>query len=580
MKTAFLKASKKFFNCIVSIEIKITFIIWCVFVEIMGRKIYFKTSNQYKVSEVQKLFSRYGVEIITQNNAKVFAKIKEHTTLVGKYGPLKHVQLEPVIHTSTLGYTICETGIFGTIEFSVYGYLDLTKKKDETFGFDSIFTVYNLHKTYSELSEDGLKISARDHVISMFIQKFLYRTMLGDWTFNPQKFSNPLELHRDPALLFQANPYINTEIAKQYGIYNMITHVLNSGIFFRASKNRRQNLYWFPGLNAGVPFVSKPKDPIHELVFFIHDIVHQAIPDLIYTGETDSVSRFIYIVYRLMSEAITLISADVFFVNSIIRSGFVYNTINDRKIYPVFEGMDISKLFFELLYANMIFCMFGDLSEFQKYHPDPESLKDYSSKYEKFFIQDFEWTRHNFDDMMNRSGCFTKWWNFVKGWSPEFSHSGGDEMITISQFREPELVALIEAKSYRQACDVIFERIMDLYIKPAFTQEHTLLDFSVRYDRTFRRYFMGQAMIFFRYPNDPILSVLNTRMLDPRPITIEDGTAIRNFYSDYIAKLRDISLLTEDDYATFIEIYPLFEPMIVSYDSEFNTNVPFVERIR
>lgn len=542
----------------------------------MNRVIYFKTTNDIKIKEANILFDRYGVKVVNvKPETKIYAEIEEHTSLVPKYGNvLKGLQLEPVINTSKLMYHVYfeNQTDFGMFESKVEGFLDFTKKQPDSFGFDSIFTIKTINKTFFELKQCGKKVSARNACLSKFIEKFLYRKTPADWTFNPQKYKVTLELHRDPWNFFSANKYVNNNIATQYGFMRMVKHVLNLGLFFRASQNRRQNLYWFPGLNAGIPFVSKPKDLIHELVFFIHDMVHQTIPDLIYTGEVDKISRFIYIIYRLMSEAITLVSADMFFVNSLLRSGFEYKTINERKIYPLFESMhldfDNQETFFDLLRANMIFCMLGDTTEFEKFQPDPNTLNDFKNKYEKFFIQDFDWTRHNFHDMKSHAQDFEKWWEGVKLWSPQYS-TNSSPMVTITDFKQmfPDIEPLIENKQYKDACLVIFDKILTMYVKPAFTDENKLLPFEIRYDRMFRRYMMGQAHIFYQYPDDSIFQYINGRMRDPTPISIDEGTTIRNFYNEYLQDLLRLSLITSDDYHTYSEIYPLFEPMILSYDN-------------
>lgn len=539
----------------------------------MPRVIYFKTSSEVKLNEVRKQFNRYGVQVVSTKPPEIFAKIKESTTLLGKYGPLKNVQLEPVIHRSVLIYAVGQQ--IGMLENSVSGYLDFTRAKDDAFGFDSIFVVDNIHKTYYELDS---KISARDHNISLFIEKFLYRTTLGDWKFNPQKFLKTLELERDPMTFFENNVHTNNIYAQKYGITNMIKHVINSGIFFRASMNRRQGLYWFPGLNSGIPFVSKPNDPIHELVFFIHDMGHQIIPDLIYTGETDDVSRFCYIVFRLLSESSTLIFADVFFVNSLLRAGFKYETIAARKIYPFFDSMgldfDNPAIFVELLCANAMFCMFGETTEFEKFNPDPAKLADYAKKYDNFFLQDFEWTCHNFDDMRQRAPAFSQWWQTVKTWATTTP-------ITITKFKElnPSVVDAILRKDYRDACMGIFNWILKEYILPTFMTSVCVHSAQTRYDRMFRRYMMGQAMIFTQYPNDHTLGAISARMNDSKPISFDEGVAMRNFYKNYVENLHKLSLITNDDCRTYSEIYPLFEPMIVSYDQRQALSVPFVERI-
>jgi hypothetical protein len=49
----------------------------------------------------------------------------------------------------------------------------------------------------------------------------------------------------------------------------------------------------------------------------VHDIFHHvACPDLLYDGSTDDLSKKVQIIHRMMSEALTLIMADVLFVHN------------------------------------------------------------------------------------------------------------------------------------------------------------------------------------------------------------------------------------------------------------------------
>ena len=54
---------------------------------------------------------------------------------------------------------------------------------------------------------------------------------------------------------------------------------------------------------------------MHEISFVAHDFGHFLIPDLVFTGRDMSAeARRTYIVYRMCSEATTLVFADMLFV--------------------------------------------------------------------------------------------------------------------------------------------------------------------------------------------------------------------------------------------------------------------------
>jgi inosine/xanthosine triphosphate pyrophosphatase family protein len=603
-----------------------------------SRYILFNTTNINKLKEITIQFARYGIEVVSTLTISPliiyqsvpydkfhFATISEQTILVkdadntvidiNMINSLEN-NLLPVVHKSTINYIVFTNNKckLGSIKQKVKGHLDFTKKSLNTdvFGFDDVFVVTRLFSTYYELKKDNIKICARDHCIAKFIKKFLYRTTLGDWKYNPQKHTLPIEFRRDPFEIFLDNKYINNPVANRYGIINMLRHVANTGFFFRASKNRRQNLYWYPGLNAGVPYVMKPKDPIHELIFFIHDMVHQTIPDLIFTGYNsldnnpdnpnnntiNQVIKFVYIAYRLMSEATTLVSADMYFASSLLEAGFKYDTIQERKIYPLFESMNVDisdpTMFSTILKASMTFCLLGDPSGFETLGPDPKTLEEFVSKYEKFFIQDYRWTRHNIDDMGSRHETYKLWWDRVKMWSPKYDESihTQHKMYSVTDFIElmPNITKFIETKDYRSACNEIYNKILELYILPAFTNPNVLDPLELRFDRMFRRYMMGQAYIFFRYSysSSSLLKYNTTLYFDAidklmttnKVISCTQAECIRQFYVTYLEELKSLSIITTDDLETYKWIYPLFKPMILSYDIDIQeSHKAFAQRI-
>lgn len=570
--------------------------------------IYFKTSNAQKAEEIRKQFQRYGVDVVynkehlshmkinKSSEKRYFAVLEEHTKLIGKYGELKNEHLEPVINQSTIVFRVEKMGKYtgddiciGSITKEVHGYLDFERivpedQKKDIFGFDHIFVVSNLDQSFFELKKKGLKLSARDYCISEFITRFLYRKSLGDWVHNPQKFSQPLELWRDPCGQVKIPMIMKEDF---YGFTNLANYVLNSGIFFRASRNRRQNLYWCPGLNSGIPFVPKPKDHVHEKVFSVHDLVHHAIPDLVYTGKSkvtsEKVARFTYIAYRLMSEAITLVCADMFYVDQIIKTDIRYETVDARKIYPLFQScekhllnMNKTERMTELLRANMRFCLLGDDSWYREHSSNGKAVDNYVEKYEKFFLQDFRWTEHNFDDMSERPNCFSEWWDNVISWCNDPCLLSIDEFIRLLS---PSFSSMVENERVKEACDEIFNKILELHVTPAFSYSNPIEHFKHRFDKMFRKYMMAQCNIFFRFKTiisdfeiNRYFQPINSRLQKKDLISIEQGQCIREFYLDFLFHLKSLSLLTDDDVETFKEVYPLFEPMILSYDNDKELN--------
>ncbi len=132
------------------------------------------------------------------------------------------------------------------------------------------------------MHERGIKHSSRDMVISDFLRDSIYYKDLLDVTFNKQSPKRVIDFGVSvsdfvarnkyeyspffirPRSLFVSR-YYNNKLAIAYGYRNLQTHVLNSGVFFRAAQNRRQNNYWNPGLNGGIPLTKKVNKRIEDI---------------------------------------------------------------------------------------------------------------------------------------------------------------------------------------------------------------------------------------------------------------------------------------------------------------------------
>lgn len=194
--------------------------------------------------------------------------------------------------------------------------------------------------------------------------------------------------------------------------FNCIT---DAGLFFRSAINRREKNYWLPGLNGGIP-LSPKKDPIHEIIFAAHDIGHMCIPDLIVSGSLTDHEKKVYIAYRMMSEAITLVFADMFFVDTLVRNGLEYDFTKGR-IYPLFKelGLSLDALNLlenskKILHANVRYCLRGDDSEYASLissnSGNQQSLGEFKDRYVPFFVEDFRWTAQNIERMSEQAGSF------------------------------------------------------------------------------------------------------------------------------------------------------------------------------
>lgn len=85
----------------------------------------------------------------------------------------------------------------------------------------------------------------------------------------------------------------------------------------------------------------------------------------------------------MISEAVTMMMADVMFIDTLKRSGVEYD-FNSRKIYPLFQatGLDFERdgvlpALYKLCKANVAYCCKGDDTlwrELVKNHPQGEQV--------------------------------------------------------------------------------------------------------------------------------------------------------------------------------------------------------------
>lgn len=212
----------------------------------------------------------------------------------------------------------------------------------------------------------GGKVSSRDMVISKYIKdRFYYKKRLN-LNFQPQQLESSVDFSGSVLKYFEENNLFSNKYAKEFKLFDMFTEVCNRGIVFKSSKNRREKNYFSTVVNPAISLVAK-RDPVHEATFMAHDIGHFYILEPIFTGyENTEFQKLVYITYRMISEATTMILADVLFVESIKRSGVEYD-FNARRIHPLYaqSKLDIDKdgivkVMKTLIDANVQFCCKGD----------------------------------------------------------------------------------------------------------------------------------------------------------------------------------------------------------------------------
>lgn len=524
------------------------------------------------------------------------------------------------------------------------------------FGWDDKFILLETNESYHRHRERGLKISSRDMVLSLFLQDRVYYKHLLNLKHSPLTLTRPVDFNADVAVFVANQEYYQTPFFKLFGLQNLLTHVLNEGIFFKGADTRLEANYWQPGLNAGLPLIAK-KDSIHETTFMFHDFGHFLMKDLIYTGVNTSLHRHVYMIHRMMSESITIMLADGLFVHSLKLNPDLNYDFTTRKIYPLFcalwgcdleQEQELFPTFQEvreeigngtirstlisrhqnkekfiqklkgILKASVDYTVKGDDRSFKKLlqqnldllsakEVTPSSastyakaLSDYKKKYRPFFVSDFNWTAHNYENMSGRSTEMRLWWEITKPIRElfdlpletidEFIQQLSGESRTMNssplstshaEQNDGNLEDPVDGELYLASAhpldhliDNIFEIVFTRNIEPIFRQMDSVSPLllappDVRLKRGFYRYIIGQAGIFARFWSIPESKLYYKELLHLLEVGIESMKsidAIRLHYEAYVELLLKKSLISKDDCHNFKDIYPLFEPFYVTYD--------------
>ena len=336
------------------------------------------------------------------------------------------------------------------------------------------------------------------------------------------------------------------------------------GMFLKVWKLRAQHNYFHPSVNSGLP-LTKKKDEVHEGTFMMHDMFHFIFFDPIVTGHETPAEKATYIVCRMMSEACTLVLADMIAVahSGIEELGY---DISRRKIYPLFKSLKLDPFDIEtvkqVLYANCVYCLHGDTSVFQTFGADEQALAEYTGKYYKFFSGDFEWNEKNISRMTDAMSENEGLQHYFESLHPSFTAFNTKQLTHDISRNDGKL-------SFNALFAVFWSQLEQLlYYKDTSD--------SIQYKQTaFTKYISGQMYIVFQYSKQPGATKLIQNYLQTIE-TIEQSKSetevlrVGNTFCDdisaFIQSLGDTSILTPAEVLTNTLHVTHFPAEYVNYD--------------
>lgn len=553
----------------------------------MHKNIVLITDNQFKKREISELLSDSGIKLsLIQSKSELHYEntmkelgidecyfIREETYLEDYDGNKIDIpdNLQALNHVSNLTILFAEKKKKLRYRENKYtakvsGFIDhsrMKKDRSDIYNWDDIFVNSKTMQTYHEMKDVSGKHSARSQVVSLFIKNHLGHKNL-DYNYNPFKQDFVIDFSDNIYNLIDKNKYLS--LHKKSPILNsLMKSVYKNGLFTKAASSKPERNYWFPALNAGLPITPK-SDEIHEITFLFHDLMHHVIPDLIIDDFSHEFSKDAYIIHRMMSEAITIVLADMIFIDVLSKEGVNYDW-SKRNIYPLYQSMKIDniddKKLKELLWANISFALLGDYKPLLNMSNEA-TFEKYRSIYEKFFIEDYRWTINNFHSMKSRSDTIESWFSSNK---IHFEKSR-----TVSHFAN----LLNEDMAYKEKVRAIFDRVwtqIDCSIKsqePIISKEKSI-------SNAFKNYMIGQSFIFFDFDFVDSSKTFHDMIYNNYIASekIHDQLSIkkaRDLFSLYVDMLTDQHRIHHNFNSLYKKMVPFFPPFFVFYDSDLQYN--------
>ncbi|WP_157368749.1 hypothetical protein [Algicola sagamiensis] len=258
------------------------------------------------------------------------------------------------------------------------------------------------------------------------------------------------------------------------------------------------------------------------------------------------------------------------------KNGIEYNYAR-RCIYPLFSdlGIDFSdKKNFKrnlkmVIQANAAYCLKGDDSLYREILDNQgknyDSLELFKGKYHAYFCEDYSWTNRNWIYMSANKEKFERWWDFV---SPLVKHYALD-IRTINEFLSEHT---FDFSDHDAVIDTVVNSVIDNQIMTFFEPSQPSLP-KTNKTKAFIRYMIGQFLIFEHFHfvesasmyKQKIMEALISPRFDGSPMAIN---TIRRFYREFLNELLVNNIISKDDFNTYTDVYPLFDPYFVFYDEE------------
>lgn len=350
--------------------------------------------------------------------------------------------------------------------------------------------------------------------------------------------------------------------------YNRLVNLVvnERGMFPKVWSLRCQKNYWNSPLNGGLP-ITRKRDAVHEGTFMLHDLFHFLFQDPIMTGRESEVEAACYILYRMMSEACTLVLADMLGIAHADLKSTGYD-VTARRIFPLFESLGLDptdpSTAGSLMLANTRYCIFGDDVGYRQLGADPVALESFKQKYGAYFASDFLWNAENMKNVLSSHRI-----------APQLD---GHIAILPESVRLPDTASLARNVVLPNG-KISFQRMFGLF----WSRVQAMINYSepvsgLLYAKTaMTKYLSGQVRIAFHHPggsnstdvlksfSDAIRTIAHS--MDRHEILAAGQCALEHINS-YIDDLARANTILPHERIAYLLHFPQFRPSYVNYDKD------------
>jgi hypothetical protein len=377
---------------------------------------------------------------------------------------------------------------------------------------------------------------------------------------------------RLPLEWFERNEYIAGLATRPYYRNLLDIATYDIGVFLKVARLESQKNYWYIPLNGGLP-VTRKRDPIHEGTYLLHDIFHFTFDDPLMLGVETELERKAYLAYRMMSEACSLVAADMFSVAHADIEHRGYPT-DKRQIYPMFQSSKGDALdarwLFRFLYATCTYSLFGDVSAFRSIGCGEGEIAKYRSKYSRFFAVDYQWNDANLTHITSLVREHERLREYYSRTAELVGSLTSHELLRVARLDEEHI-----------SFDKLLVHFWDRLTKPMVpVSERTM----VRYlNAALPRYIAGQVRLAYQSE-----VALNSGLLDKLAAmripfmtaaeALEEYAQFGEVLGQVLEQMLDAGEILPHEVALFNMHVPHFPPMFASYDRP-ETTYPSLEAL-